>query len=218
MDIHIHDFSDVDSFIEDDFSDEFSPAPYIKWADAPKIGSESVLDSVLSWEYAEFRLKMRMQKILKRRLVKNDLLQLIEKILALNPIQPLIYGENNPMYGFVHSPYTQPTLAIKTAKRWLKWHQKKSEEYLSVENYSDAALHKVKSLQFRNMLMQARITCTSESVKSKLLRGSGKMSPENLRIGAQKSDWGRVMSNITSSSSESKSGYKKVRIRHIKQR
>ena len=84
---------------------------------------------------------------------------------------------------------------------------------------SDAALHKLKSIQFKNMLMQARMTRANEGVSSKLLRGSGKMSPDSLIVGASKSDFSRVVVNSCGiHSDESKGGFKKQRIRHTKQR
>lgn len=219
-----HDFDDVDDFIDDDFDDGDLRSPCdanvaIQWSTAANVATqhlrldESVLDSLETWEYQEHRFKMRMQKILRRKAVKSTLLRLIEHILNLDPLPSLKYGENDKLYGLIHSPYIQPLLAIRTAKRWMKWHQR---EMVRCTEDSDAALHKLKSIQFKNMLMQARMTRANEGVSSKLLRGSGKMSTENLIIGAQKSDYGRVVHNV--SSPEPKGGFKKQRVRHIKQR
>lgn len=212
-----HDFDDVDDFIDDDF-DTGQEIPDIQWAVAPArlTRCDSVLDSLESWEHQEHRLKMRMQKILKRRAVKSTLLRLIEHILTLDPLPALAYGENDKLYGMIHSPYVQPLLAIRTAKRWMKWHQQEMQRCTSEYKDHDAALHKLKSIQFKNMLMQARMTRANEGVSSKLLRGSGRMSPDSMIIGAQKSDFGRVVHNVASS--EPTGGFKKQRIRHSKQR
>lgn len=215
----IHDFDDVDDFIDDDFEDDSTPAPAIQWAASKALGGGSVLDSLEDWEYAEHRFKMRMQKILKRKGVKSALLRLIEQILALDPLPALAYGKNDKLYGMIHSPYTQPLLAIRTAKRWKKWHDKEMLRCTTEYKDSDAALHKLKSIQFKNMLMQARMTRANEGVSSKLLRGSGKMSPDSLIVGASKSDFGRVVVNSCGiHSDDSKGGFKKQRIRHTKQR
>ena len=217
-----HDFDDVDDFIDDDFEDDSTLAPAIQWATAANVATqhlrldESVLDSLESWEYQEHRFKMRMQKILRRKAVKSTLLRLIEHILNLDPLPSLKYGENDKLYGMIHSPYIQPLLAIRTAKRWKKWHDKEMLRCTTEYKDSEAALHKLKSIQFKNMLLQARMTRANGCVSSKLLRGSGKMSTENLIIGAQKSDYGRVVHNV--SSPEPKGGFKKQRVRHIKQR
>lgn len=215
-----HDFEDVNDFIDDDFEDDSTLVPAIQWA-AKSCGTHSlefgsVLDSLEDWEYAEHRFKMRMQKILRRKGVKSALLRLIEQILALDPLPALAYGENDKLYGMIHSPYIQPLLAIRTAKRWKKWHDKEMLRCTTEYKDSDAALHKLKSIQFKNMLMQARMTRANEGVSSKLLRGSGKMSPDSLIVGASKSDFGRVVHNVASS--EPKGGFKKQRIRHTKQR
>ena len=216
-----HDFDDVDDFIDDDFEDDSTLAPAIQWGEStsvlsPSLLNGSVLDSLNDWEYTEHRFKMRMQKILRRKDVKSTLLKLIEHILALDPLPPLQYGENSKLYGMIHSPYIQPLLAIRTAKRWKKWHDKEMLRCTTEYKDSDAALHKLKSIQFKNMLMQARITRGAESVSSKLLRGSGKMSPCSMIVGAQKSDYGRVVHNVTSP--EPKGGFKKQRIRHTRQK
>ena len=216
-----HDFDDVDDFIDDDFEDGSTLAPAIQWGEStsvlsPSLLNGSVLDSLKEWEYQEHNFKMRMQKILRRKGVKSTLLKLIEHILALDPVPALRYGENSKMYGLIHSPYIQPLLAIRTAKRWMKWHQREMLRCTTEYKDSDAALHKLKSIQFKNMLMQARMTRSTESVSSKLLRGSGKMSPDSLILGAQKSDYGRVVHNVASS--EPKGGFKKQRIRHTRQK
>ena len=223
----IHNFDDVDNFLDDDFEDDSTITPAIQWA-ASKGGNScgthslefgSVLDSLEDWEYAEHRFKMRMQKILRRKGVKSALLRLIEQILALDPLPALAYGKNDKLYGMIHSPYIQPLLAIRTAKRWKKWHDKEMLRCTTEYKDSDAALHKLKSIQFKNMLMQARMTRANEGVSSKLLRGSGKMSPDSLIVGASKSDFGRVVVNSCGiHSDDSKGGFKKQRIRHTKQR
>ena len=220
----IHNFDDVNDFIDDDFEDDSTLAPAIQWAaskgkDAHSLEFGSVLDSLEDWEYAEHRFKMRMQKILRRKGVKSALIRLIEQILALDPLPALAYGENDKLYGMIHSPYTQPLLAIRTAKRWKKWHDKEMLRCTTEYKDSDAALHKLKSIQFKNMLMQARMTRANEGVSSKLLRGSGKMSPDVLIVGSAKSDFGRVVANSCGiHSDDSKGGFKKQRIRHTKQR
>ena len=221
----IHNFEDVDDFLDDDFEDDNVNSCGIHFA-AESVNSAgirpdggSVLDSLEDWEYAEHRFKMRMQKILRRKGVKSALLRLIEQILALDPLPALAYGENDKLYGMIHSPYIQPLLAIRTAKRWKKWHDKEMLRCTTEYKDSDAALHKLKSIQFKNMLMQARMTRANEGVSSKLLRGSGKMSPDSLIVGASKSDFGRVVVNSCGiHSDDSKGGFKKQRIRHTKQR
>ena len=215
----IHIFDDVNDFIDDDFEDDSALTPAIQWAASKALEGESVLDSLEDWEYAEHRFKMRMQKILRRKDVKSALLRLIEQILALDPLPALAYGENDKLYGMIHSPYIQPLLAIRTAKRWKKWHEKEMSQCTTEYKDSDAALHKLKSIQFKNMLMQARMTRANEGVSSKLLRGSGKMSPDSLIVGASKSDFDRVVVNSCGiHSDDSKGGFKKQRIRHTKQR
>ena len=215
-----HNFDDVDDFIDDDFDDpenlRFSSAPKIQWATENLRFSSSVLDSLNDWEYAEHRYKMRMQKIVRRKGVKSALLKLIEQILATESLPRLIYGENNPLYGLIHSPYTQPRLALRTAKRWKQWHEREFVQCNKIEDFSNAAMHKLKSIQFKNMRLQAAETIRVTDTFSILYRGSGKNDPSILMVGAQKSDFGRVVHNV--GNSEPTGGFKKQRIRHVKQK
>ena len=219
-DFELHPFGfDIESLYDDeDFECEASDAVHqsIQWGESNGAVHNSILDSIREWEYAEHRCRMRMQKIVRRRGVKSALLRLIEQILALDPLPRLVYGEINPLYGLIHSPYTQPLLAIRTAKRWRTWHEREFKRCNTENDFQSAALHKMRVVQFRTMLAQSRMTVATSNIESKLLRGSGKMSPAALIVGAQKSDFGRVVHNV--GSSESKGGFKKQRIRHTRQR